>query len=84
MSKFLEIMCRVPLPDDLMESHPIQTEVLSIGKEFRDKVHAFAKTKKIDGVKIESRMGAEKTVRNPRKKKTDAAAAVAAPPPPAA
>ncbi len=52
--RYLEVVARLPLPDNTIDSHPIEGGALTIAKDFREKFMAYAGKQKVDGATVDA------------------------------
>ncbi len=52
--RYLEVVARLPLPDNTIDSHPIEGGALTIAKDFREKFLAYAGKQKVDGATVDA------------------------------
>lgn len=76
--QYLEITARVPMPEELIDAHPIQTAALEVAKKFRDDLAGKLEKLKVEAA-VSSRVVKEKAPRGTRKAKGNSAAGAHAP-----
>lgn len=52
--KYFEVTARLPLPDNFLDSQPIESEAVKIAGKFRDEFMKYAEKSKIDGAVVEA------------------------------
>ena len=54
--KYFEVTARLPLPDNFLDSQPIESEAVKITGKFRDEFIKYAEKQKIEGVVVEAQV----------------------------
>ena len=52
--RYLEVVARLPLPDNTIDSHPIEGGALTIAKKFREEFTAYATKQKVEGATVDA------------------------------
>lgn len=52
--RYLEVVARLPLPDNTIDSHPIEGGALTIAKKFREEFIAYAGKQKVEGATVDA------------------------------